>query len=234
MSYRLFIFALLMGTWMIFSGLFDAFHLALGVISAGLVTCLYRARPGNSFASLLDALWISAEFQGQVLLARALQGVRFALGATMVLRRADLESIGGFAALRPYLADDYQLGQRVAALGRKVVVSPHPVETVLAGGSWRGVWRRHLRWSRTIRASRPAGHAGLVATHGTLWSLGANVAVFVTVSLATVPGLLERRQAEDFAVPAREKKTQPEQDEHVSDTSIDKFCDDLRIHTAQD
>jgi len=139
--------------------------------ATGLVTCLYRARPGGSLPSLLDALWTSATFPGQVLLARLLQRVRFGLGATMALRRSELEAIGGFAALRPFLADDYQLGERIAALGRRIVLSSYPVEIVLAPDRWRDVWRRQLRWSRTVRASRPAGHAGLLVTHGSLWSL---------------------------------------------------------------
>ena len=141
--------------------------------SVGLVSCLYRARPAAGFASLLEALWVSAEFPGQVLAARGFQGMRFALGATMALRRADLDAIGGFEVLRPFLADDYQLGSRVAALGRRVVLARRVVETVLPEGGWREVGRHWLRWSRTVRVSRPWGHAGLLFTHGTVWSLAA-------------------------------------------------------------
>jgi ceramide glucosyltransferase len=135
----------------------------------GLVTCPYRARPGGTFASLLESLAVSAEFQGQVLLIRFLGKVRFALGATMLFRRRDLDRAGGFPALTPYLADDYQLGNRIAALGLDVVISPYPVEIVLGDDGWREVWRRQLRWSRTIRACRPGGHFGLLFTQGSLW-----------------------------------------------------------------
>jgi len=138
----------------------------------GCVTCLYRARPGKTFASLLDALWISADFPGQVLTAERLQGMRFALGAVMAVRRSDLEAVGGWEALRPYLADDYQLGARIAQLGKRVVLSDLVVETAHGSPSWREVWTRHLRWSRTIRVSRPAGHFGLIWTQATVWGLG--------------------------------------------------------------
>ena len=141
--------------------------------AVGLVSCLYRVRPAESFASLLEALWVSAEFQGQVLAARGFQGMRFALGATMAVRRADLDAIGGFEALRPFLADDYQLGSRLAAKGRRVVPARRVVETVPPNGGWRDVGRHWLRWSRTVRVSRPWGHAGLLFTHGTVWSLAA-------------------------------------------------------------
>ncbi len=141
--------------------------------SVGLVSCLYRARPGAGAASVLEALWVSAEFQGLVLAAGGLQGMRFALGASMAFRRADLDDIGGFQKLRPFLADDYQLGSRIAARGKRVVLAGSLVETVLPAGGWRAVGRHWLRWSRTVRVSRPWGHAGLIFTHGTVWSLAA-------------------------------------------------------------
>ena len=137
----------------------------------GLVTALYRARSGKSWASRLDAAWISCDFPGQALSGAYLAGVSFALGAAMLFRRADLERIGGFQAIRPYLADDYELGARIAALGAPVRLSSVAVETVLGETGWGDLWRRHLRWSRTIRASRPGGHAGFATTFGMLWSL---------------------------------------------------------------
>jgi ceramide glucosyltransferase len=145
----------------------------------GLVTCPYRARPGGTLPSLLEALAISAEFQSQVLLARLLRQVDFALGATMLFRRRDLQRIGGFRALVPYLADDYRLGNSITKLGLAVAISSHPVEIALGDDGWREVWRRQLRWSRTIRACRPAGHLSLFFAQGTVWSL---------LSLASLPG----------------------------------------------
>ncbi len=147
----------------------------------GLATCLYRAKPGPTLASRIDAFWISAEFAGQALAARATQGLRFGLGATLAFRRADLERIGGFAAIRDFLADDYQLGARIAELGKQVVLAPEVVETAACELRWRDVWSRHLRWSRTIRLSRPLGHAGLILTQPVVWSL----ALLATGELAT-------------------------------------------------
>lgn len=137
----------------------------------GLATCLYRAAPAPTLASRIDAFWISAEFSGQVLAARATQGLRFGLGATLAFHRADLEQIGGFAAIRDFLADDYQLGARIAGVGRRIVLAPEIVETMAADLGWRDVWLRHLRWSRTVRVSRPLGHAGLILTQPVMWSL---------------------------------------------------------------
>ncbi len=136
----------------------------------GMVTCLYRAGAG-SWASRFEALGIATEFAPSVMVARLLGMADFALGSTMVFRKDTLERIGGFAAIANYLADDYQLGRRIAQLGYRVDFAPVVVETDLGGGSWAQTWRHQLRWSRTIRVSRPSGYYGYVVTHATLWGL---------------------------------------------------------------
>lgn len=137
-----------------------------------LVTCLYRSRPGSRLASRLDALWVSTEFPAQALVGEAvLGGLAFAFGAAILIRRDDLAAIGGFAAIRPYLADDYQLGARTVAQGGRVALCRTVVETATGASTLADVWRRHLRWSRNIRVSKPAGHFGLFWTFTTLWSL---------------------------------------------------------------
>jgi ceramide glucosyltransferase len=138
--------------------------------AVGLVTCLYRAA-ADSWASRCEALGIATEFAPSVLVARLLGVAEFALGSTMVFRAGTLERIGGFAAIANYLADDYQLGRRIAQLGYRIEFARVVVETDLGGESWRQTWRHQLRWSRTIRVSRPSGYFGYVVTHATLWGL---------------------------------------------------------------
>jgi ceramide glucosyltransferase len=138
--------------------------------AVGLVTCLYRG-VGQSWPSRAEALGIATEFVPSVLVARLLGVAEFALGSTMVFRAGDLHAIGGFEAIADYVADDYQLGARITSLGRRVEFAPVVVETDLGGESWLETWRHQLRWSRTIRVSRPSGYYGYVVTHATLWSL---------------------------------------------------------------
>jgi len=138
--------------------------------TVGMVTCLYRGS-AKSLPGRAEALGIATEFAPSVLVARLLGVAEFALGSTMVFRAADLRAIGGFEAIAEYVADDYQLGARITALGRRVEFSPVVVETDLGGESWLETWRHQLRWSRTIRVSRPSGYYGYVVTHATLWSL---------------------------------------------------------------
>jgi ceramide glucosyltransferase len=134
----------------------------------GLVTCLYRGR-GSSQAARAEALGIATEFAPSVLVARLLSSTGFALGSTMAFRKRELEAIGGFASIREFLADDYQLGARISSLGKRVVMSDSVVETNLGAIGWHDVWKHQLRWSRTIRISRPGGYFGYAITHATFW-----------------------------------------------------------------
>jgi ceramide glucosyltransferase len=136
----------------------------------GLVTCLYRAH-SESWASHFEALGIATEFAPSVLVARLLGQAEFALGSTMVFRADALCRIGGFPSIAQYVADDYQLGYHIKQLGYRIEFAPVVVETDLGAESWTNTWRHQLRWSRTIRVSRPAGYYGYVVTHATLWAL---------------------------------------------------------------
>jgi len=137
---------------------------------AGLVTCLYRAT-ASSWPARMEALGIATDFVPSVLVARLLGVVEFALGATMALRAETLREIGGFEPIASYLADDYQLGLRVARAGYRIVFAPAVVETGLGSASWAEAWRHQLRWSRTIRVSRSGGYYGSIITHATFWAL---------------------------------------------------------------
>jgi ceramide glucosyltransferase len=134
----------------------------------GLVTCLYRPN-GETFAARFEGLGVSTDFAPSALVARMVGVDEFAMGSTMAFRRADLDRIGGFAAIGDYLADDYQLGHRIHSLGLKCALSDVIVETHLGGG-WADVWRHQVRWARTIRVSKFWGYLGLPVTFATFWA----------------------------------------------------------------
>jgi ceramide glucosyltransferase len=94
----------------------------------------------------------------------------------MALRAETLRAIGGFEPISPYLADDYELGRRVTATGRRVEFAPVVVDTGLGGSAWLNVWRHQVRWARTIRVSRTPGYYGSVVTQTTFWALVALIA----------------------------------------------------------
>jgi ceramide glucosyltransferase len=136
----------------------------------GLVTCLYRAE-AHDWPSRWEALAIATEFAPSTLVAPLVGVSEFGLGSTLAFRKSDLDRIGGFAAIADYLADDYQLGRKLHALGLKNLISDVVVSTRLAADSWRAAWQHQLRWARTIRLSRGRGYAGLPITFATLWAL---------------------------------------------------------------
>jgi ceramide glucosyltransferase len=137
----------------------------------GLVNCFYRlARPGT-LARRYDAVAINADFWSQVLQSRALKRLDFALGAVMAVRREALDQIGGFTAFADHLADDYQLGRRIARAGWRIEFCPVVVECRDAANSWRRIWARQLRWARTIRVCEPLPYFFSLLSNGTLWPL---------------------------------------------------------------
>jgi ceramide glucosyltransferase len=137
----------------------------------GLVTCLYRGVANATLGSKLESLGISTDFCAGVLVARWMEGIQFGLGSTLAFRQRDLESIGGFEALADYLADDYQLGNRLAAKGLAVELSEVVVETFLPRYTVGEFLGHQLRWARTIRDSRFWGYVGLGFTFGLPWAL---------------------------------------------------------------
>lgn len=140
--------------------------------SVGLVTCLYRGAAAKTLGSRLEALGISTDFVPGVLSARFLEkGLRFGLGSTLAFRRSDLAAIGGFEALLDYLADDYELGRRIASLGKRVELSETVVETFLPAYSMRSFFEHQIRWARTIRDVRRWGYLGVSLTFGLAWAL---------------------------------------------------------------
>ena len=140
--------------------------------NVGLVTCLYRGVASGTLGSRLESLGISTDFIPGVLAARAIEGgIRFGLGSTLAFRRRDLQSIGGFESFADYLADDYELGKRIAAVGKEVKISDVVVETFLPRYKMREFLHHQLRWARTVRDARPWGYVGLGLTFGLPWAL---------------------------------------------------------------
>jgi len=137
----------------------------------GMVTCLYRGVAAATLGSRLEALGISTDFCPSVLAARQLEGIHFGLGSTLAFRRAELEQIGGFTSFVDYLADDYELGNRIAGLGLAVELSEIVVETYLPPYNLREFFAHQLRWARGVRDARAGGYLGLVFTFGIPWAL---------------------------------------------------------------
>ncbi len=137
----------------------------------GLITCPYRAVPGNSVWSRLEAVGMNTELLGGVLVARMIEGMRFALGCTVAVRRSVLEDMGGFAYLQEFLAEDFVIGQRAAQLGHGVLLSSQVIEHRIGSQGMLANLGHRVRWARSTRRSRPAGYWGQIFTYPLAWAL---------------------------------------------------------------
>jgi len=145
--------------------------------AVGLVTVPYIGLAHGTVWSKLEALGISTDFMPGVLTARKLEGgIRFGLGSTLATTKTALAAIGGFEALVDQLADDYEMGARLAAAGYRVELVHEVVATTVPAYSLRGFCEHQLRWARGTRDSRRAGYLGLGVTYVLPWALAAVIA----------------------------------------------------------
>lgn len=133
----------------------------------GLVTCPYIGVQALNLTAGLEALHMGVTFLPSIAVARKVIGMRFAMGASVAVRRRDLDAIGGFHALADYLADDYQLGARIAGLRLKVQLSDYVVKCVLGATRFRDQWDREVRWMRCASVSRRLEYPGLLLSYAT-------------------------------------------------------------------
>ena len=154
--------------------------------NVGLVTCPYRGVPspapavGNRHAAALwaqlEGVGMSIEMTAGVLVANMLEGMQFALGPTMAVRSACVREMGGFRVLGQYCADDFLLGNLVAAKGHRVVFSHHAIDHIVLNTGFLASMRHQVRWSKSTRFSRPKGHFGTALTFSMPFTLLATVA----------------------------------------------------------
>jgi ceramide glucosyltransferase len=137
----------------------------------GVVSCLYRGITQDSHWAETEALGVATDFSAGVLVADWSEGVTFALGASVATTKHWLAKIGGYESLAKVLADDYEIGNRVARAGGRVLISRETVETMYPAMTFQQFWEHQLRWARTVRLCRPASYLGLLFTHGLPWAL---------------------------------------------------------------
>ena len=137
----------------------------------GVVTCIYKGTPAKGLPSVLGAMFINDWFAPSVLVALRIQPLNYCFGATMAVRKDALAAIGGLTALANQLADDHMLGKLAHAKGYRVALCPYVVENKVWEADMQSLWLHELRWSRTIRAMQPWGHAFSFLTNSVAISL---------------------------------------------------------------
>ena len=130
----------------------------------GAVTCLYRGVADEGPWAKLEAAGMSIEMTSGVLAANLMEGMQFTLGPTMAVRRGCVNEMGGFGFLGPYCADDFVLGNQIAARGHEVVLSDHVIDHIVLNLSFAASVKHQVRWMKSTRFSRPKGHFGTALT----------------------------------------------------------------------
>ena len=178
-----------------------------------MASCLYRL----SGAMRVAAFMINSDFWSQVLQSIALKPMNFGLGAAMIITREALLKLGGFRAIVDYLADDFQLGNRVQG---KVALCPTVVECRSSPMTFGQMWSHQLRWARTIRVCQPVPFFFSILSNPTVWPVAWAIAsnawipACAILTLRSIAGaLLERRLTGRF---------------HASSIVLAPFCDFLR------
>lgn len=156
----------------------------------GMVTCLYRGVSTGGFWSRLEALGMSVEMSSGVLVANLLEGMKFALGPTMVIRKDVLEQWGGFGVLQDYCADDFVMGALTSDSGKQVILSHHVIEHIVLNRTGRDSLLHQLRWMKSSRFSRRLGHVGTGLTFAMPFGLLGLVAGWLAGNWALGLGLL--------------------------------------------
>jgi len=137
----------------------------------GMVTCLYRGVTRHGLWAQLEAMGMSVEMTSGVLVAEMFEGMRFALGPSMVMRQSTVEKIGGFEQVAQYYADDFVLGNWTAAAGETVVLSTCIVEHHVRSADFKKSIAHQQSWATSTRFSRPLGHLGEVLTYAVPYGL---------------------------------------------------------------
>ena len=149
----------------------------------GLVNCFYRLANPSTLAMQWEAVAINADFWSQVLQSRSLKPLDFALGAVMATGRNHVREIGGFQSLADCLADDYQLGNRIARNGYSIALCPVVVDCWDPPHGWRAVWKHQLRWARTIRVCQPVPYFFSILSNAGVWSMLWFIAACMGISM---------------------------------------------------
>ena len=172
--------------------------------AVGLVSCFYRGIVQAGLPAELEAIGAASDFFAGALVADWLEGVTFALGASVATTKSWLQKIGGYQAFVNFLADDYEIGNRVHKAGGKVLLSHEVVWTMYPALRFREFWEHQVRWARTVRLVRPISFFGLIVTHGLPWAIAAAlVAPNAWISAAYLLAYLLLRLAAAWVVGVR-------------------------------
>ncbi len=172
--------------------------------NTGMSTCVYRGLSTGGFWSLMDAIGMSVEMTAGVVIANWMEGMKFGLGPTIVVRRDALDAIGGYRATGEYFSNDFVTGSFIAAKGFDVALSRHIISHVVPPMTFEQMWRRQVRWAAGTRRSRPKGHLGTglvyAVPYGAMAALAGALLGHPWIGLAVLAWSVVNRVIESLAI----------------------------------
>jgi ceramide glucosyltransferase len=136
----------------------------------GMVTCASKAiAPAGGLGARLEASFINTDFTPVAFLSYYLEPTRYALAATVAIRRDTLQEIGGLESVRNCYGDDFALAQRALAKGYQIRLSSSIVTTTVGKMSLGEFWTRQTRWATVDRRIRPVSQIRLLI-NGPFWA----------------------------------------------------------------
>jgi ceramide glucosyltransferase len=114
----------------------------------GLVSNMIKGTGGRTFGSIFENLHLNSFVLGSVCFLDKLLKMPCVVGKSMLMKKQDIEAIGGFKAVKDVLAEDYLIGQKMHKMGKKVILSSYIIKNVNEYWGIRKFINRHTRWGK--------------------------------------------------------------------------------------
>ncbi len=116
--------------------------------AVGLVSNLIKGVGGRSIGARLENLHLNSFVIGSVSFLDRFLGMPCVIGKSMLMRKDDLNLLGGLEKFKDILAEDFIIGREMSRVGKKVALSHHLVSNVNEFWSIKRFLNRHTRWGK--------------------------------------------------------------------------------------
>jgi ceramide glucosyltransferase len=114
----------------------------------GLVSNIIKGTGGRTFGAIFENLHLNSFVMGSVCFLDKFLKMPCVVGKSMLMRKQDIEAIGGFRAVKDVLAENYLIGKKLHQRGKKVVLSNHIIRNVNEYWGIKKFFNRHTRWGK--------------------------------------------------------------------------------------
>jgi len=139
--------------------------------AVGFSCTLYRTADARTTYDKLELLSMNADFLPSLLFTAWTNAAVFCLGATVAVRRTDVDAVGGIPSLAEFLVEDQEMGRRLVQAGKRMSLSPTFVEIIPDYRTFRQWWSHQVYWDQNTKAANPLGFALTILTRAIPFAL---------------------------------------------------------------